>query len=556
MMLTKEQQLIVDADHPFIVVNAVAGAGKSHVLVERVKRLVAGGVDPKKLVCITFTKAAAKELAERLHPLEISYCGTIHGFALSLLRKFGSIIGFSDPQNITVLNESTVDQMVDDLMEDSGYKGSQKALMAHIKECRTGTASHTLSKPAIMAVQFNRQLFAANSVTYDSLLAHMERLAPMLVGLINYQHILIDEVQDLCDADASIIEHLPIPNRLVVGDDFQAIMNFRGGTADHLQGWATSADCQLFKLEHNFRSDILICEAAARLISHNVEQLPKQIIPVSTSPGRIELHFCTSESAEIQLIASTFNQCGYPADKCAVLVRTNALCEKFKLALQSHGIQVKTRQSLPWPKDWARCSLMLALVVDPENEQLAYQWLRLTHGKTQADKSKAAAMRAMSSLRDAGFVPVISQITQLDQLLSFLRVQNIGTPSINLVAEIWTTANCTSVRSLLDAISEIRELESEEGAGVAVSTYHRSKGLEYRMVALAAFEEGHMPGNNEEEIEEFRRLAFVGFTRAKNFLLITHCSTRENPWTHQMEDQQPSRFIAEAFGEQSNNQTV
>lgn len=546
MTLTPAQQEIVQSDAPFIVVNATAGSGKSRVLVERVRRLVSNGTNPQSIAVITFTRKASGELQERLEGIKLGFCGTIHGFSLSLLRRFGALIGFADPSNIVVLDEKTISQMIVDLIGDSGYKGSLEGLITEIGRCQL-SAPREATKTEITAVQFNRQLFAANSTSYDSLLAHMRRLAPMLVGLTDLHHIFLDEGQDIGEVDADIFELLPIPNKLIVGDDFQSIMAFRGGSCKHLIRYADpSYGSTMFKLEQNFRSDILICEVAERLIEHNVGQLKKNIIPESVDLGRIEVHHCPSELAEIQLIAATINQCGYPPNEIAVLLRTNILVNQFKMALAAHGIPVKTRRSLAWPSDWSKCQLLLAMIADPENEHLTYRWLRVSFGKVHADKVKMESVQKMKALSADGWILACGNTPSQETLLDLLQKNSISPPSIHLVTKIWDQANCQSVRALLDAIGEIRELEQEEGSGVEVSTVHKMKGREASVCFIPACEEGHWPGRRKEDEAEYRRLFFVAFTRAKHVIHISSCSTRNNSWSGKPERQEVSRFVSEA----------
>jgi DNA helicase-2/ATP-dependent DNA helicase PcrA len=139
MNLTPVQQEVVDSDHPLVAVAATAGSGKSRVLVERIKRLVRQGVNPRTIASISYTIRAAGELKERLEGVDVGFIGTAHGWALRLLRRHGELVGFSDPARISVLNDSTITSMINDLIADNSWKGTLEDLKAEITKGATST---------------------------------------------------------------------------------------------------------------------------------------------------------------------------------------------------------------------------------------------------------------------------------------------------------------------------------------------------------------------------------------------------------------------------------
>jgi superfamily I DNA/RNA helicase len=120
--LDTQQLQAVNSDHPNIIIIACAGAGKTRILTERVKRLVQDGHDPKGMVIVTYTRMAARELFERLGDIKPGYVGTLHGYMLQLCTQHHEQIGY--PERISVIDKEMEEALLKQSTEEMGYRGS------------------------------------------------------------------------------------------------------------------------------------------------------------------------------------------------------------------------------------------------------------------------------------------------------------------------------------------------------------------------------------------------------------------------------------------------
>ena len=268
MTLTPAQTAVIAATEPYLLVSATAGAGKSRVLIERIKRLVRDGVKPERITVICYTNAAAAVLVERIsgEPASatmtragserdagrgrstsrvtdvltsspcagspLGFCGTLHGFLLRLLTRYGQVIGLC--QSLSVVDEEEQEALMMDIIEETAWKGSLTAVKKAIAEGPVHRLN-PMTGAEIAAEGFWQRLKADGILTYDSILHHGERLlkAMSAKGIeLEVEHLLVDEANDLSDSDWRIIDATNVPNVFIVGDSDQRIMSFRGASEE------------------------------------------------------------------------------------------------------------------------------------------------------------------------------------------------------------------------------------------------------------------------------------------------------------------------------------
>lgn len=338
--LTDEQAAVVASDHPLIVCIGCPGSAKTTVLTERIKRLIAQGLAPEAICACTYTIAASMEIQSRVGVV-LGHCGTLHGFCLSFLSRYGDRIGF-EPSTMVVLSEEDSQTFIEQQCAILKYRGSAHYLrLAMLDGMPQGERMNAVD---LMVGRIYTTLRRTNTLTFDSILVYGGELIKKLNtwGLNDtrihqhngtshcwsgFEHILCDEVQDFSALDWSIIEALPIRNRFYVGDPLQSVMEWRRGSPQKLIELSKmKAIVETHNLRQNFRSGGPIVEAANALSyhMHGVDTPPM----VTADPmGTVEVQGFKDAHAEVLHIAAMVStyEC-----RCAILVRTNSLIEWIK----------------------------------------------------------------------------------------------------------------------------------------------------------------------------------------------------------------------------------
>jgi superfamily I DNA/RNA helicase len=301
----------------------------------------------------------------------------------------------------------------------------------------------------------------------------------------------------------------------------------------------------LFKLQNNYRSDRFICSAANRLIEHNTQRIPKTTLAVSEAGGTVMVHRHANAGEELAWLANCIT--GQKPDSCAVLVRYNTQVDQITQYLSGLGFPVQKRETTAKPQDWRRCRNTLTLFSDPENNLAAYWFIRDNHGQDKAEKVLLGAKINSQSINSMALkIPEVIALADVPQLLARC---NITLASIDLVQKGVTLLDADkTVADLIFALTEAEFHQDETGKGICVSTMHSAKGREWDIVFLPGFEQQTIPGNKMTAgIEEERRLAFVGMTRARHGLFMSYVEKRApmfGPQTPVVVN--PSQFISEA----------
>lgn len=587
---TPAQEHAVTSDEEAIMLLAGPGSGKTRTLIMRIERLVLGGVDPAAITILTYTNAAARVLEQRLamikiflkplgvegeadnwKPLTVGYVGTLHGFALRMLRDHGEPIGYGG--RISVTSPESASILLESKARSLGCRTALKKLMEQ-KTALPRPGARLTVEESVVAL-YHDELREAGVVDYDLILTEFRRMLvdadPMVSNPIRFafQYLFADEVQDSAEIDWDIYLALPVRWKFFVGDPDQAIYSFRGGSVERMNQYAADLRVTVIKLEQNFRSDRAVCTAANNLILNNQRRIPKMTYSAGEEPGIFrDLGMFMTEGEEIGHVAreiiGLLENGGEPDRplEIAVLTRTNHLAGCFRKTLTATGrIPVAQREVLELPRDWAYARSMVELMVHPDNDTLAFFNIITSLTVKSGESPKAAAAAAHAAKLGAAAAG-----TSINK-----RVMNF--PEIRSAAEaamFLSSATQTSMESRMLVADKLRELprdagvlelalamgetyeivESPEAApgAVQVMTIHASKGHEFDVVFLAGFEDEVIPGRRRDvNIEEERRLAFVGATRARHALYVTGAEQRITPWNEHV-THTSSRFLFELKG--------
>lgn len=228
MMLTSDQLAVVESKAQKILCSSGPGSGKSRVLVERIKHLIARGVNPNRIVVLSFTVAASAVLQERLGEIKLQCNSTIHSWLFSLLREHGNLIGL--PSNLSVVDDDESKSLLSESLEEVAYKGTLREVESEVAK-GPAPRPNPMTKAQIACEAFFQRLRADGILTFD-MIEHLGLrllLAMRSKGIsLDVDHLLFDEAQDGTALEWSILDAANVPNFFAVGDADQRLYSWRG----------------------------------------------------------------------------------------------------------------------------------------------------------------------------------------------------------------------------------------------------------------------------------------------------------------------------------------
>ena len=561
MTPTPNQNAAIESKHNAILCLAGPGSGKTQTTVERIKRTIAAGTPPGKIVALTFTNAAARELQERLReedepiyhvkgvdgPIHLGYCGTLHGFAFRMLRLNMSPLAVISPESAQDLLELKARAL--------GCRDPLKKLLEIKAAGIDPTKRMTIAETTVAS--FLQDLRNAGIVDFDILLQDFARLLedPGTSAIPHFTHLFVDEIQDSSDIDWRIYRALPIENKFYVGDPDQAIYSFRGGSVAQTLAYAANPQVQTICLEENFRSHEEICQTAQRLIQHNTGRIPKATISTKGPGGTIfELLPAANEGEEIGLVCRAIQQLQQndrPVDpnEIAVIARTNAIAGAFQKTLAACHLPVRKRKKSDLPRDAARARAAVEFMAEPDNDTLAFLYL-CTRSDGPSLATKEDAQKRIREAQAAGrsansYWHLIPDHLKADSAPAMMQQTGCSREAVMWVTEKIAGLQTGEMAELALVLAKPEQENQEEGSGVHCLTIHAAKGREFAAVFLVGMEEETIPGRRKDaNVEEERRLAYVAATRAEEFLAISWARSRATSWGA-IESLSRSRFVGE-----------
>jgi DNA helicase-2/ATP-dependent DNA helicase PcrA len=565
---TNPQIAAINSTSPDIAVVAGPGSGKTTVLAHRLRAMmVTKGFAARDMIVISFTNAAANEIVARLKkvgepgldhgPEPLRYAGTLHGWALRLLKESGHLINL--PKQISMLTEEDAKQLRDSIIDGQKVKCAMKdidAALALGPGFYLNEAPERLSPQMVVAAAYYRTLLESGVMDFDSLLKFAILVLEKMhisggpSGIAKIVCLFWDEAQDSGGDDWRIMELIGAENRFVVGDPDQSIYAFRGARPDLFNEYLRKPGREVIKLEENFRCGPSICKAANSLIHWNRGRFEKR---TRSLVANIEDEVIVSEShdpgQELEAIAREIRRFKN-LNEVAVLCRFNKTVEKLGLGLAGFGIPVAVAAKPERPVDWPLARAYISLLSNPRNDVLMYWWLVRINGKKGADAIRLHSMRERK--------PIVTMLERQhlfpdnptpDKLPGLLAAQEIGQESIVAVQKAAASLPPgATLAELAFALADEEIHRKETGEGVTVTTIHSAKGREWDVVILPAFEQGIIPSlSKTANIEEERRVAFVGITRARFNLIVTNARNREPMYGRgPLQPTAISQFAAEA----------
>lgn len=413
-----------------------------------------------------------------------------------------------------------------------------------------------------------------------------------------FRVILVDEYQDSNVAQYHLLRELAGPDtRLcVVGDDDQSIYRFRGAEVQNIISFPELfPDTHIIRLEQNYRSTARILRAASELVANNKGRLGKTLRPVHGEGVKIRSAYLEDQSAEALFCAQLLESEGN-LKNTAILYRTNAQSAAFETIFLRRGIPYKIVGALRfYEREEIKDALALLSLLQNPKDEIAFR--RIVNkpsrgiGAVSASKLCAIALESCSGdfvaacsagagvlsgkaakgaadffalcqelerlLETVDLTKLLEEGLRISGLLDYHKKQDeiaMGQKSENLQQLLAAAGEYPSGAEGLNSFLEDLELDRSRLAGkdpadeegVTLITMHNTKGLEFDRVIISGLEEGLFPGRgaeDEDELEEERRIFYVSITRARYELYLTSCR-RRMIWGR-TETRSPSRFLRE-----------
>ncbi|WP_175647587.1 ATP-dependent DNA helicase UvrD2 [Streptomyces cyaneochromogenes] len=559
--LDPEQREVATALHGPVCVLAGAGTGKTRAITHRIAYGVRAGIlQPSSVLAVTFTNRAAGEMRGRLRQLGAAgvQARTFHSAALRQLQYFWpKAIGGSMPRLVDRKIQLVADAAAACRIRlDRGELRDVTAEIEWSKVTQTVPADYALAaakagREAPRDAAETAQIYNVyEDLKRDRSVIDFEDVLLLTVGILQdrhdiadqvrsqYQHFVVDEYQDVSPLQQRLLELWlgERDNLCVVGDASQTIYSFTGATPDHLLDFRTRhPGATVVKLVRDYRStpqvvhlaNGLLAQARGRAADHRLELISQR------TPGP-EPVYCeyTDEPAEAEGAARRIRELmgsGVPASEIAILFRTNSQSETYEQALADAGIPYQLRGAERF--------------FDRPEVRKAGIALR-----------GAARFGGNDSLLDDA-VDLPSQVRAVLSGEGWTTEPPAGSGAVrerweSLAALVNLAQDFAAARpgaTLADLVAELDERANAQHAptvqGVTLASLHSAKGLEWDVVFLVGVAEGMMPityAKTDEQVEEERRLLYVGVTRAREHLHVSWALTRAPGGRA---NRRPSRFL-------------
>ena len=513
--LNAEQRRAVEAVRGPVCILAGAGSGKTTTITRRIANQVAtGAFAPTEILAVTFTDKAAGEMRARLAALGAGgvRARTFHSAALAQLRHFAP----GEVGRILSSKALLLRQIANGLPRAYRFRpaGDLATEIEWAKNRRIPPAGYRASlgdrepplPPDLMLKvyrAYEERKAAAGAIDFEDLLERTVRLYETDASAVadfraRYRAFTVDEYQDVNLLQQSLLEHWlgDRDDLCVVGDDYQSIYGFTGASAEHLL--ALRGRAQVFRLEENYRSTPQVLELANRLVPR-LGGAEKQLRASGADGPEPELRGLGDPGEEGAFVVGRIRALhgeGLPLEEIAVLFRTNARSADYEEVLHGAGIPFQGASLLA--RDGARGLLK-----------------RLRGAGGPAAETVERAARELGWLEEPP-----------DGLGEREQTRQNDLARLVALAHELGEAELSEFQAELEA-----RFGASVGTGVHLLTLHRAKGLEWDAVFLPRVEEGELP-IRRGDIEEERRLLYVGLTRARRHVALS--------WSGK-----PSRFLGE-----------
>ena len=536
-----------------------------------------------------------------------SFIGTFHSLGVRIIRENHDILGLpnnftiidSDDTN-TIIKKLLKEMNLDSKQYSPSYVRNRISFIKN-QMLTDGELDRLFNTPMDKVVvevyhRYNNKLKTSASVDFDDLLLLPVNLFKERKDILEYyqdkyRYILIDEYQDTNPVQykLSVMLSNKYKNIFVVGDMNQSIYAFRQADFRNISNFEKDfKGAKVIKLEHNYRSTNNILSAANEVIKHNTERKDLKLFSDNGDGVKIKYMRAYDEKHEIALVIDEIKHLlseGYKNEDIAILYRTNAQSRAIEDVFLAKGIPYKVFGSYYFynRKEIKDLISYLRLIYNPHDEISLRRVINTSKRgigesaiaaiEERANQQNISMFDALETRKELEFKEIIEDLIKRSESLSLtelidevlersgmkkelesskaledeIRLENLMEVK-SITASFEERTGSANLGDFLEEVSLIADISNhtEDGDVVTLMTLHSAKGLEFPVVFLVGMEEGLFPHNMslmENNLEEERRLCYVGITRAKERLYLTNAKRRMLYGKENMNI--PSRFISE-----------
>lgn len=573
----QQKAAVLQTDGPLIVL-AGAGSGKTRVITYRILHLIEKGIDPLHIVAVTFTNKAASEMKERIHKIfkekEQPLITTFHALCAKIMRIDGKHIGIS-PHFIIYDSQDQLDAIKDVMkklnLSPKEYKpGSILATISQAKNQLIRSVDypkyargHFQEITANVYREYQKILKENDALDFDDLLLCVlelfEKAPEVLEKYQNrFEYILVDEYQDTNFVQYQLTKLLAKKwnNICVVGDFSQSIYSWRGADFQNITRFKNDfKNVKTFPLSQNYRSTQKILDAASSVISKNKSHPILELWTENPNGEDINIYEAANGYQEAEFIVNqiSFMRNAFTLTDIAVLYRTNAQSRTIEEVFLHQGIPYTLIGGTRFyeRKEVKDVLSYLRVLVNPK-DTVSYKRLEKL-GKGRLEKFLAM----QQELNDVQTIPTLELLDKTLQKTEYLSLYDEKDEDdrqrLENIKELRSVAvEFPNLSQFLENVALVEQeympdkpIGDEKRNAVTLMTLHAAKGLEFPVVFMVGMEEGLFPHSralmDRTELEEERRLCYVGITRAEKKLFLTYA--RHRIFYGQKTSNSVSRFI-------------
>ncbi len=586
--LNKEQKAAVTYTGGPLLVLAGAGSGKTKVLTHRLAYLVTQGlIRPENALLLTFTNKAAAEMRGRISELLsdsqipkniVGFTGTFHSFCAKILRIDGKNIGI--PAEFIIYDEQDQKELVKEILSELDISEDQyspssilggiseaKNQMLPPEEYRNLVRGQWQEVAAKVYEFYEKKLKDNGALDFDDLLIKTVKLFKEMPQVLekwqgNLTNIFVDEWQDTNKVQYTLTKLLVgnRPNITAVGDASQSIYSWRGADYRNINYLIRDfPNIKIINLEQNYRSTQNILDAANLIISKNTTHPILKLWTEKEKGAKIKLYAARNGFDEADFVVKEVEHLisaeSQKYNDIAVLYRTNAQSRVLEEALLHAGIPYTLVGGVRFydRKEIKDVISYIRYLVNPKDSVSRNRIEKIGQRRFEKLEDLRKSLTELNSLTTLDLLDAVIQKT--DYLALFQKETEENLARLENIKELRSVAtefpkvvdfleNVALVEASQDSKKHV-SLSTQEKDSVTLMTLHAAKGLEFPVVFIVGMEEGLFPHSrslmDSNQLEEERRLAYVGITRAKEILYLSYANSRlyfgeriSNP---------PSRFI-------------
>lgn len=587
---TDQQKPVIQTDGPVLILAGAGSGKTRVLTYRVAYLIVEKHMPAESILMVTFTNKAANEMKERIAKLlqdnktvrqedskkesyrltvlpsfisTLPFAGTFHSLCVKILRRDGVHISISP--GFTIYDEQDQVDAVKDVM---------KKLDISIKNFNPNAVLHTISQAkneligpteyaqyargyfqeTVLGIYLKYQVFLKenNALDFDDLLRYTVMLFEKNQEILGqyqerYRYIVIDEYQDTNRAQYTLAKLLAkrYRNICVVGDASQSIYKWRGADFRNIANFKTDyPDTKEFHLEQNYRSTQTILDSAFSVIAKNTSHPILKLWTNKKGGEKITLYEARNEHDEATFLVTTVLQANRPFTDIAILYRTNAQSRVLEEAFLHAGIPyVLVGGTRFYERKEIKDVLSYLRVIGNPKDMVSYHRIeKLGKGRLERFKAFTSTLQTDNKLVSLTTLELLDGVVEATEYLELFdanvedeayRLENIKelrsvATEFPVLQDFLETVALVEARELRNAKRDVHP-ESSRGA-VTLMTLHAAKGLEFPIVCIVGMEEGLFPHSrslmDREELEEERRLCYVGVTRAKEKLYLTYANRR------------------------------